>query len=186
MSFPVIPGPGLPTGTAELGSCPYSGVEVRALPEVRWELFPGETPLPGGRETKSEVPVMVEAASPDVSDEESGSCAGVVLADPLITSELSVPVLPKGLLMVKLGTDCRYVADDPAAGRVAPGDATPVLEASCAVSNPGSEELLLLSDKSVPLKVTVAPICADTELPLLCGRLVYDDLSCCPLVGAPR
>lgn len=165
MSFPVTPGPGLPTGTAELGSCPDSGVEVTTLPEVRWKLFPGETPLPGGRKTKSEVPVMVEAASPEVYDEESGSCTGIALADPLLTSELSAPVLPKGLLMVKLGTVCWYVADDPATGGVAPGDATPVLEASCAVANPGSEELPLLSDESVPLKVTVALICADTELP---------------------
>lgn len=165
MSLPVFSGPGLPTVTAELGSCPYTGIEVRAVPEVRWKLFPGETSLPGDRETKSEVSVIVEAASPEVSNEESGSCAGTVLDDPLLTSDFSVPVLPKGLLIDGLGPVYWFVADGPTAGGIAPCDAMPVLEASRAVSNPNPERLPLPSDESGPLKVTAAPICADKELP---------------------
>lgn len=136
-----------------------------SLPEVRWKLFPGETPLPRRSETTGEVSEIVEEASPEKSNEENESCVDIVLADLVLRSDFSVPVLPKGLLIVRLGPVCWYVADDPAAGVVMPWDMTPVLEASCAVSNPVSERLPLPSDESAPLKVIVALICVDKELP---------------------
>lgn len=132
-----------------------------ALGEVRWKLFPGETPLTGRLETTSEVPVTVEAAAPEISSEEIESCAGIVLADLLLISDLSVPVSAKDLVIVRLDPVYWYVADDPAAGRVPPWDIMPVLEASCDVSDPRPERLATPRDEAGPLEVTIAPGCAD-------------------------
>lgn len=48
------------------------------------------------------VPVMIDSVSPEVYNEEFGSCSDLVVADPLFVSNFSVPMLLALLLIVRL------------------------------------------------------------------------------------
>lgn len=63
-----------------------------------------------------EVPVIVDSVSPEVYNEEFGRCSDLVVADPLIVFNFSVPMLLALLLIVRLEPMCWDVSDDPAAG----------------------------------------------------------------------
>lgn len=82
------------------------------------------------------VPLIIDEASPEIYDEELGSCPGMVEADLLSVSNFSVPVLPDLLLIIRLGPVCWDVFADPAVGVVTPWDMTLVLDAARVVGNP--------------------------------------------------
>lgn len=83
--------------------------------------------------------VIVDAASPERSDEGPESCAGPVETDLSLMNDVCCPAFSEYVLIIRLGAACRDFVADPAAGEVTSWDMRPLLDSSCVVVDPKPE-----------------------------------------------
>lgn len=129
---------------------------------------------------------ILDAVSPEMFVGGSDCCCGIVVADLLLMSKSSVPVLPEDLLVVRLESVCWDGTLEPVPENVTPLETVPALETSFVVESPNPEEPPLAGEESWPSKVADVPGRTSKELPILCGVFVLKDLVISVMVEAPK
>lgn len=142
--------------------------------------------LTEGPDVLDKVPRMLDAVSLEMFNGGSDCCSGNVVADPLLMSKSSFPVLAEDLLTVRLESVCWDGILETVLESVTPLDMVPDLEISFGIESPKPEDPPLAGEESWPSKVADVPGRTGKELPILCGGFVYKDLVISVTVEAPK